>query len=325
MEWSQLQKFMVVAGEENFSRAAELLNMTQPSLSQTIKRLEEELGYQLFLREGKKIRLNESGRIFLQTVVQMDELMQNTKIKLEEINGVSHPNVSIHFSTASKLLPELLIYLKKRNPQTQYQIHQWQAGGNRCEDDIQILSGALGNTHYIEMAKQADMQEECAESQVKESEILLTEKILLAIPKNHVLSKREKITLRDLMQEEFINLNEHWELGREIKEAMERLFFVPKATMIVDNPNMMRELLKAQLGIAFVPSISWDAFGGDEIVLRSVEGVDLSRYIYLRTRNRKYLTKEQKECIRGIKEFFAYKYREYCKKNELILSQNMVY
>ena len=97
MEWNQLQKFMIVAREENFSKAAQILNMTQPSLSQTIKRLESELGYQLFTRDGKKIQLNESGRIFLQTVTQMDELMQNTRLKLEELNSISHPNVSIHF------------------------------------------------------------------------------------------------------------------------------------------------------------------------------------------------------------------------------------
>lgn len=54
MEWNQIQKFMVAAREENFSRAAEKLYMAQPALSQTIKRLEEELGYPLFCREGKK-------------------------------------------------------------------------------------------------------------------------------------------------------------------------------------------------------------------------------------------------------------------------------
>lgn len=314
MEWNQLQKFMVVAREENFSRAAQKLNMTQPSLSQTIKRLEEELGYQLFQRDGKKISLNESGRIFRQTVVQMDELMQNTRVRLEELNGKSHPNVSIHFSTASKLLPELLIYLKKRNPKIQYHIHQWQTEGEKYEDDIRILSGALGETSYPEMMIQAKMREEYKENKAGEREILLTEKILLALPRNHVLAKRERITLRDLVQEEFINLNQHWELGREIREAMEHFFFVPKITMIVDNPNMMRELLKAQLGIAFVPSISWDAFAGEEIVLRPVEEVDLNRYIYLYTKPGKYLSKEQKECICGIKEFFAYKYQEYCMK-----------
>lgn len=300
MEWNQLQKFMVVAKEEHFSRAAELLNMTQPSLSQTIKRLEEELGYPLFWRNGKKISLNESGRIFLQTVKQMNELMQNTRIQLEELNGKSHSNVSIHFTAASKLLPELLLYLKKRNPETQYHIRQWQAEKEANEDDIQILSSALENT----------------DRKPEEQDVLMTEKILLALPENHALLKKDKIVLSDLVQEEFASLNEYWQLGREIKEAMERVSFVPKATMIVDNPNMMRELLKARLGIAFVPSVSWDAFAGDEIVLRPVEGINLSRYIYLRTKPRKYLTREQKECIQGIKEFFASKQEAYKAKGE---------
>ena len=286
MEWNQLQKFMVVAREENFSRAANMLNMTQPSLSQTIKRLEEELGYSLFLREGKKISLNESGRIFYQTVLQMDEMMCNTRMKLEELNRVAHPNVTIHFSTASKLLPELLLYLKERNPQIQYHIHQWQSEHNQNEDDIQILSGAMG----------------------KEDQLLLQENILLALPSNHFLLKKERITLSDLFPEEFICLNEDWELGRMVRDAMEKSYFVPKETMIVDNPNMMRELLKARLGIAFVPALSWDAFAGEDIVLRPVEGMELSRFIYLHTKPRKYLTKEQKECIQGIREFFEKKF-----------------
>lgn len=289
MEWNQIQKFMVAAREENFSRAAEKLYMAQPALSQTIKRLEEELGYPLFCREGKKIRLNASGRIFLQTAVQINELMENTKVKLEELNQIEHPNVTVHFSTASRLLPELLIYLKKRNPGTQYHIHQWQGEKDVYEDDIQILSGPVGSIPGI-----------------TGEDVLLTEQILLAMPKNHCLLQKKLITLHDLVQEEFISLNESWELGRTIKEAMEAFFFEPMTTMIVDNPNMMRELLKAHLGIAFVPAISWGAFAGDEVVLRYVEGVNLSRCIYIRTKPGKYLTKEQRECICGIKEFFKY-------------------
>ena len=147
-------------------------------------------------------------------------------------------------------------------------------------------------------------------------DVLLREEILLALPQNHPLLDKEKIILSDLVQEEFISLNEYWQLGKEIKAAMERVSFVPKATMIVYNPNMMRELLKARLGIAFVPSVSWDAFAGDEIVLRSVEGINLSRYIYLRTKPRKYLTREQKECIQGIMEFFANVQNGYKEKGE---------
>lgn len=285
MEWNQLQKFLAVAREENMSKAAELLDTSQPSLSQTIKRLEEELGYELFVREGKRIRLNESGKVMMQTVIQMDELMQNTRLRLEELNGMKHSEVSIHIGTASTLLPELLLYLKKRNPQIQYRIHQWKAENPDVEDDIQILAGSIGNP--------------------RNDEILLIEEILLALPANHSLLKKEKILLSDLKQEEFINLNEHWELGREITREMNRRLFTPKMTMLVDNPNMMRELLKYHLGIAFVPSVSWHDFAGEEIIIRPVEDFELKRAIYLRTKPRKYLTREQKECILGIKEFFA--------------------
>lgn len=285
MEWNQLQKFLVVAREENISRAAQLLDTSQPSLSQIIKRLEEELGYELFVREGRRIRLNESGRLMMQTVIQMDELMQNTRLRLEEMNSIKHPNVSIHIGAASMLLPELLLYLKERNPQIQYQIHQWKTEHQAAGDDIQIYASYEGSA--------------------SKDEVLLIEDILLALPKDHALMQKAAITLSDLMQEEFINLNEHWELGREIIQEMNRLLFTPKMTMMVDNPNMMRELLRARLGIAFVPAVSWHDFAGEEIVIRPVEGFSLKRVVYLRTKPRKYLTREQKECIQGIREFFA--------------------
>ena len=285
MEWNQLQKFLVVAREENISKAAQMLDTSQPALSQMIKRLEEELGYELFVREGKRIHLNESGRLMMQTVLQMDELLQNTRLRLEEMNSITHPKVSIHIGTASMLLPELLLYLKKRNPQIQYQIHQWKAEHPDAEDDIQIYAGPEGN--------------------FQSDEVLLTEDIMLALPQNHVLMQKNTVTLKDLIQEEFINLNEHWELGKEITGEMNRRLFSPKMTMLVDNPNMMRELLRARLGIAFVPSVSWHDFAGEEIVIRPVEDFSLKRVVYLRTKPRKYLTREQKECIQGIREFFA--------------------
>lgn len=290
MEWNQLQKFLVVAREENFSKAALQLNMTQPSLSQTIKRLENELGYQLFIRDGKKIRLNKSGKLFLQTIVEMNELMENTRLKLEEMNNIHHPKVTILFATASKQLPDLLLYLKQRNPQTQYQIHQWQRDKDFDDVDIQLLSCA-----QLEILTDSD-------------EVLLNERILLALPDKHPLLQKEKIYVKDLMHEDFISLNEYWELGRIVKTEMEKNFVEPNETMIVDNPNMLRELLNAQLGIAFVPTLSWDNFGTN-IVLRNVEGIHLNRTIYLRTKPHKYLTQEQKECIEGIKEYFSMKYR----------------
>jgi len=292
MEWNQLQRFLMVAREENLTKAAQQLQVSQPSLSQMIKRLEDELGYTLFVREGKRIRLNESGRIFMQTVSQMETMMQNTRIRLEELNGISHPEVSIRFGSASTILPQLLLYLRERNPQIQYRIYQWQSGSETKEEDISILAGPVGK------------EDDQSRTRTKEKQILLEEEILLALPREHFLNHKDRLTMTDLMQEEFICLNEQWELGREISTELNRLLFTPKMTMLVDNPNMMRELLKTGLGIAFVPAVSWHSFAGKEIMLRRVEDFQLKRNIYLQTSASKYLTREQKECIHGIKEFF---------------------
>lgn len=279
MEWKQLEQFIVAAKEENMSRAAMKLHISQPSLSQTIKRLEEEMGFPLFVREGKHIRLNESGKILMQTAGQILQMMEDTKRRLEEQNGIPHPEVSIHIGCASTLLPELLRYLRKNDPNLQLRIHQWNRLEKEREDDIQILAG-----------KQGELWE-------GSKEILLEEEILLALPMGHPLLEKEQIFWKDLEQEEFISLNQNWELARVITGTMEEHQFFPKVTMGVDNPNLMRELLKAHMGIAFVPAVTWHAFAGREVLMRPVASCTMTRRIYLCTKQERYQTKEEVQCM----------------------------
>lgn len=290
MEWNQLRAFLAAAQEENFSRAAAVLYTSQPSLSQTVKRLEEELGYPLFDRKGKHIYLNESGRIWMQTILRMEELYENTRTRLEELHGRQHPEVSIYIGCASTLLTKMLNFLRSRNPGIQYQIHQWNDVKEDREKEIQISASAeKGQNCYV----------------------LLKEQIHLAIPAGHRLLEKDEITMKDLEDEDFISLNSNWALSRDIRQEMERLRFVPKITMWVDNPNLMRELLKAGMGIAFVPSVTWHAFAGEEVYIRRVKECNVMRYVYLHTPEGVYLTREQKECIIGIKEFFRQTAVEY--------------
>ena len=65
MELSQIRYFIVAAQFQNLSKAAKILNITQPALSKSISKLEDEIGVHLFDRSSKKITLNESGKKFL--------------------------------------------------------------------------------------------------------------------------------------------------------------------------------------------------------------------------------------------------------------------
>ena len=68
VELNQLRCFRLVAEMENISRAAKLLHISQPSLSQTIRRVEQEIGFPLFHREGKRIELNRAGQFLLDRI-----------------------------------------------------------------------------------------------------------------------------------------------------------------------------------------------------------------------------------------------------------------
>jgi hypothetical protein len=61
------------------------------------------------------------------------------------------------------------------------------------------------------------------------------------------------------------------------------------------------------MGIAFVPAVSWSSFAGEKFLMRKVEECHMTRKIYLDYPAGKYLTREQKECIRGIRAFFSKK------------------
>jgi len=300
MELNQLHYFRLAAETENISKTAKLLHISQPSLSQKIRRLEEEIGYPLFCREGKRIGLNQSGRLLLEAVGQIEEILERTKTAIEEENGQRHLVVSIYVGCASILIPQLLRYLKKRNPGVQYIIRQW-------EQDS-LLSAGEETADVRITSKTADDSKDGRT--LDGSQLLLTEHICLALPAEHPLAARELLYLQDLKGEEFISLNQNWMLTRIIEQEIQKHAFWPQVTMWVDNPNLMRELLRERMGIAFIPDVSWRAFAGRDIVIRRIADCPVKRHIYLSAGQGVPMTKEQRECMEGIREFFREKEEE---------------
>ena len=123
MEFRTLQYFLTVAGEENLSRAAELLHVTQPTLSRQMAQLEEELGTQLFIR-GRRLSLTEDGAMLrrrAQEVAQlMNKLEQDFESK-EELCGVI--SIGCGGLNASCSLSEIMLDFRKKHPKIQYEIY----------------------------------------------------------------------------------------------------------------------------------------------------------------------------------------------------------
>ena len=281
MELYQLHCFKVVAEYQSITKAAEALHVSQPSLSQTIHRLEKELGYPLFIRLNKKIQLNQTGEVFFERVCHIEQYMDNTLTEMNEINNIGKPVIFLQVSCASMFLTDLLVYLKECLPMIEFRIHQLNTSNKYTEKSIWIV------------AEQIDEQDV----------VLLKEDIRLVLPTDHPLAMMEKLYLADLVDEKFFSLSENWSLFHLIKNELDKKDFIPHIIMQFDNPILMRAVLNKKLGVAFVPSVSWNTHNTNKLILRRVEDFKVSRKIYLHKPNG-FLTRKQHQCIEKICTFF---------------------
>ncbi len=281
MELLQIKYFRVIAETENISKAAQQLYIAQPSLSQTLKRLEDELGVPLFDRNGKKIALNKAGRIFLKYCNEITSSIENARLELEELKGFATTDVNIEVRSASLLIPEIIKKLREKN--SRVMPHIFQSG---CNDaDLKIYS---------------DISEHSGSSA-----LLIREPMGIVVPEAHPLAHRPEIYRRDMEQYGFISLSPECSLYKIISHFCENANFRPNISTYVDSPALMRELLKMGIGAAFVPEYTWAKFFGDGLVFRYVSDMPMVRFVHLAANENKYASAAVKSCRDTIMEYFA--------------------
>lgn len=124
MEIRQMENFIAVCEELHFTRAAEKLGISQPTLSQQIRALEDELGVPLFDRVGKKIVMTQAGNLFLEHCVQMIRHLQNTQDALAELRNDQRGRLVIGVlpSDLDYRLTPLLVNFHTRFPKVQLKL-----------------------------------------------------------------------------------------------------------------------------------------------------------------------------------------------------------
>ncbi|KGT48172.1 LysR substrate-binding domain-containing protein [Acinetobacter sp. HR7] len=139
MELRHLRYFMTVAQEQSFTKAAEKLFTAQPSLSQQIKDLEQEVGVNLFERSSRKIQLTDEGKAFL---IYAKKSLENAKLAVAAARQVAQQkNNQIHIGFLNvaelKVMPHILAKLKKTMPDLKIHLHSL-----TCMEQIQRLKNA---------------------------------------------------------------------------------------------------------------------------------------------------------------------------------------
>ncbi|HDN04459.1 MAG TPA: LysR family transcriptional regulator [Chloroflexi bacterium] len=189
----QLNIFMVAAETLNFTQAAERLHMSQPSVSQHIRALEKHFDEVLFIRQGRSLILSDAGRVlipmaeqFVKQSTRINEAMSSLK---GHIKGLI--NIRCNALTGRYTLPEFFTQFHGIYPEVTISCRT-----DGCGYPLETLRN--GDMHFL-FTNQESIIEPCFQSQ-----LLLTDEIMLIAPKGHPWAKRDFIEVEELLEEKYI-------------------------------------------------------------------------------------------------------------------------
>jgi DNA-binding transcriptional LysR family regulator len=194
MELRHLRYFVGVAEEQHFGRAAERLHVAQPALSRQIQDLEKEMGFLLFDRLPRGVRLSAAGKLFLSDARRILQDVEGAKRRAERIAHGQAGTLRIGIATAVSwhgLVVDAFREFRRRQPEVELvlqhllSVHQIEA----------ILAGRLDVGFAAPITP---WHKDLAHWQ------FALDRMVLAVPKGHPLTKRERIRLRDLRDIPFI-------------------------------------------------------------------------------------------------------------------------
>ncbi len=263
MDMQQVSYFIKVAETENISRAAELLYVSQPTLSRVVKRLEEELGCSLFSHRGKNISLTESGRAFYARAQEMLQLFQRTREELNSLSGAGRESVTVQLRCMSGLFLELLGGFMAEEENTLVQLLQSDNGGvERGAYDL-LLSPA---------------KEPVAAAS---SRPILKEEIFIGVSGASPLAEKPVLTVEDLAGERYVSIAANRYFYQLTLPHRQEMGCRAPCSLYCDDMVAVRNLIRDQGYISHIPQYTWTGEDLRGVSLKRVEGFPLYRYITL--------------------------------------------
>lgn len=250
MELVQIRYFLEVAETKHMTNSAKNLHITQPALSQAIRRLEENLGVPLFAAKGRNIVLTEYG-IYLQKklkplIEQLDKIPEQLNMMVRLESETIHMNVL----AASNLVMEGIIEYQKEHDEIHFQMQQ------NSESDLFDI--AITTKLFYQGLNE-------------KNSFSCEEKIYLAVPDNAKYHSRTSICLEEVAEEGFISLQGSREFRYICDRFCQHAGFAPNIVFESDNQAAVKNMIAANMGIGFWPEFSWGEIKNERVKLLEIE------------------------------------------------------
>ncbi len=249
MELRQLEYFVAVVEQANFTRAAARLNVAQPGVSAQIRKLERELGEELLDRSGRTVRLTKVGAAVLPYARAALGAIADARLAVDELTGLVRGRVAVGMVTSCPAaeLPKLLADFHRDHPAVEITLsednsdHLIQALQNGQLD--MAVVGLAGSTPPLGLATQ----------------VIVDEPIVAAVSHGDPLAARTTVTLAAIRDRALISLPQGTGLRSCLDDACAAAGFQPRIAFEASNPEILAQLAARGLGVAILPESTANA------------------------------------------------------------------
>ena len=269
MDINQLEVLVAVAQEKSFSRAAEILDRTQPAVSQAIRRLENEIGEKLFDRSSKDGTLTAAGEVLLGYARQMMNLRQTAHSAIKELRNLQKGKVTISANehTVFYLLPLICEY-RRRYPLVKVEVRRGVA--SRIPTEVMARETELGVISF----KPND-------ESVKSFSVFTDELALIVSPKHHLANKKN-VSVKELGEERFIAHNAPSPYRQKVIETFEKYRTTLNIGIELPSLEAIKHLVELNAGVALVPKLTAESeIRSGQLVTLAVNEMRLERKLHI--------------------------------------------
>ncbi len=242
MEFRQLEYFCTISELENFTRTAQVLHVSQPSVTKAIKALEAELSLTLIDRSQKHVTLTEEGRAFLihaqRIMKELEETRQDMLRFRRESRGTIH--FGIPPMVEAYLFPDLFVRFRAAFPDISLDVQEY-------ADSQEVLERAeLGELDFgIVLTEPLPPSDH--------SLLIMKDRMSLCLAKNHRYADRESLSFEDLAEEKFILQHARTYQYREVFARARRAGFTPEVVLSTSQLKTIKQLVADGMGISLLP------------------------------------------------------------------------
>ncbi len=298
--------------ERSFTKAAQNLYISQPSLSARIKKIEETIGEPLFDRSTTPLQLTEVGKVYIEAAEEITQIEQRVENYINDLAGLKTGNLAVGASTlfAAYVVPSLITQFNQKFPDVHIQLIE----GNTAELEEMLGSNALDfvidNYHY--------------DSILYNKELYCEENILLAVPKHFSVNEKlkeyqlsyENIKSKKYLSQKYpaVPLERFAELpfimltqGNDTRTRGDRLCrevgFRPNIVLEFNQQSTAYMASSTQLGATFISDILVSQLPTFEnLVYYKLDGEEAKRKVFFYYKTHKYKTRVMEEFVRMMHE-----------------------